>query len=634
MFGDKFKDSFKIYWFLHVIFVAIVVFAFFLLIHFKNQSLERAVKMSNLHKDVKTVVETSQLLKRKNVSNEELNNNLDHLISINKEVLGMQSLLGEDELHEKRAELFESFSDNQRPEFDLSKSWFDYVEANKSFLKFVQANYWKTLTGISKRIVARTDSRFDWNRFPFDVIKNNSKDYQQVLDVTKASALKEESKVEIENNIKELSKRLEIVKNELIKSRPYRENYNEFMRLTEKWVQRWNKSSQRVLTPRFDFMSVKDFLTLAFVILLSLILFYVLGKKVFLYNKGLAEQESIDQFNRLILKDDIKFIEGGSFEYQNTIKSLREYLKKKLSFSRIFQKSVPFPALLLDEKMNLKWKNEHFDEFLNIDDNNILKKLDDSFAQNISSMIQNTFESNLPSIYKVKNKKDQSFQIYITPVESYSVRFVMISFTSLGEVEGSISIHASSLLESLDHILENLEDESFNPEDLSNEFSKKEVNLLYEKLLDFVSYRNNKSLHLQKNVSSLNSDVEVMKEALEKINNLNSESLDIYSGLSSKFLELKNTLTDSVEMNETLYLHQLQGSQLIEELGELISSPSHLENVNLYLEKSLEVQKKFAEYEEEVIILLKSIVDSTKQIGGHLSVVSENIQEGLNKSLN
>ncbi len=634
--SSKYSNSFKFYFLLHAVFVFIIIFSFFLLIHFKNQSLQRSVSLSNLHENVKEIVDQSKLLHRKNISTEELKENINNLLDINKEALEIQSLLGSDELHQKREEIFNSFKANPYPEKDLSKEWEDYAINNDNFLKFVRTNYWKTLTGITKRVVARTSLNFDWNRFPFDVVKNNTKDYEQIISVTNESGLKADDKNQIISYVTSLIGQLDSLRTNLVNSRDFRENHNEFIAVTDKWVQRWHKSSQRVVTPEFKFVTFKDALTLFFVVLVSLFLFYLLGKKIFLYYQGLSESEKVANFRDLILHDNINFINDGSFEFQNSMKSLREHLKKKFSFSKIFQSSVPFPALLVDEKMKYKWHNNFFGELVkfNSSSENVVSEINDFFVQNLEKMISDTLDRNEPAIYKITTKEEKSFQIYITPVESYNSSFVMLCLTSLDVVENSISTQATSLLESLDYILENIDNEDFDINELSNDFSKKEVALLYEKVLDFVSYRNNKSVMLEKNVNTMTSDLDQMKETLEKINSINLESLEVYQGMSSKFIDLKNALTESVEMNETLYLHQLTGSQLLEELSSLVSSPSHSENISLFLEKSLDIQKKFAEYEEEVIDHLKEIVDSTKLIASHLNSVSHNVQDCLGKEIN
>ncbi len=635
MLAKQFKDTSRIYFGFYLVFTIITFLTFFLFVHFKNQSLQRSIKSANLKNNVAIIVKNSSKIKRKNLDQASFVENLNSLKESNHLILDIQEVLGSDDNHDKRVELYSFFQKSPLPINNIDEVWNNYVKKNKDFLGYVKTNNWKTLTSISKRMVARTPRNFDWNRVPSNFINDNEKDYQGILKIVDKSTLSQSEKESVKKRVERLKESTSSVQRSFSKIIPYKDKYSEYLKFTDKWVQRWNKVTLGKKSVKGNIIGFKDLLTLLFIMFLSIIMFYFIAKKIGEYLELKTEKNNLAILNKLIVKDDISFSKDSSFEYKSSVKSLREYIKRKTNFGNILQKTLPYPAILVTEDFTVKWCNELFNETFDLVCDNP-DKLWNSFKERIENdldFIEQSFETLVAGVSKVdiNGERLRSYQAYSSPIEISGKKYLMIFFNSLNEVNESISLHSNSLINSLEKILEDLEDGKIDANELSNEFSVNEVKVIYEKLLDFVSYKHNKSKHLEKNINNLGFDLKNSQNLLKKIEELNEESIGVYKDISGQFSSLQEALVKSMSLNENLFQRNSESNKLFNELrvDALDENSDFYFKVSNFLESSITVNEEYSEHEEQVIDLLQGIVGSTKLIGSHLTSVSNSVKSSL-----
>ncbi len=636
MLAKQFKDTSRIYFGFYLVFTIITFLTFFLFVHFKNQSLQRSIKSANLKNNVAVIVKNSSKIKRKNLDQASFVENLNSLKESNHLILDVQEVLGEDENHDKRVELYSFFQKTPLPINNINQVWEGYVNKNKDFLKYVKSNNWKTLTSISKRMVARTPQKFDWNRIPTRFINDNEKDYQGILKIVDKSTLNKSEKNSVKEQIERLKESTSSVQRSLAQITPYKGKYSEYLNFTDKWVQRWNKVTLGKKNVQGSIIGFKDLLTLLFIMFLSIIMFYFIARKIGDYLELKTEKNNLSILNKLIIKDDISFAKDSSFEYKSSVKSMREYIKRKTNFGNILQKTLPYPAILVTEDFTVKWCNELFNETFDLVCDNP-EKLWNMFKDKIENdldFIEQSFDTLVAGVSKVdiSGQTLRSYQAYSSPIEIGGKKYLMIFFNSLNEINESITLHSNSLISSLERILEDLEDGKIDANELSNEFSVNEVKVIYEKLLDFVSYKHNKSKHLEKNIDNLGDDLKSSHNLLKKIEELNQESIGVYKDISGQFSNLQEALVKSMSLNETLFQRNSESNELFNQLRtEVLEDNSALYlKVSSFLESSISANEQYSDHEQEIIDLLQNIVGSTKLIGAHLTSVSQSVKSTLN----
>jgi len=638
MLAKQFKDTSRIYFGFYLVFTIITFLTFFLFVHFKNQSLQRSIKSANLKNNVAVIVKNTSQIKRKNLDESSFVENLNSLKESNNLILDVQEVLGADDNHDKRVELNSFFQKSPLPINNMNQTWDSYVRKKKDFLNYVKSNNWKTLTSISKRMVARTPKKFDWNRIPVISINDNEKDYQGILKITEKSLLSKNEKRSVNAAVQGLIESTKSVQRSLNKIIPYKEKYSEYLKFTDKWVQRWNKVTLGKKVVKSNIIGFKDLLTLLFVMFLSIVMFYFIAKKIGEYLELKTEKNNLSILNKLIIKDDISFSNDSSFEYKSSVKSLREYIKRKTNFGNILQKTLPYPAILVTEDFTVKWCNEMFNETFDLVCDNP-DKLWAMFKEKIDNdldFIEESFSTLVGGVSRIdlNGETQRTYQAYSSPIEMGGKKYLMIFFNSLNEVNESISLHSNSLISSLEKILENLEDGKLDASELSNEFSVNEVKVIYEKLLDFVSYKHNKSKHLEKNINNLDSNLKSSQNILRKIEELNEESIGVYKDISTQFSDLQEALVKSMSLNETLFQRNSESNKLFNELriDVLEENSEFYFKVSNFLESSISTNEQYSEHEEEVIDLLQTIVGSTKMIGSHLASVSTSVKNSLQEN--
>ncbi len=363
---------------------------------------------------------------------------------------------------------------NEISKINLSNKniWKNYTESFLAYNKYIKKNKWRTLTRISNRINIRSPRQFSFEKDINYLLGINLKDLSLAQDVTKKSSLGITQKKLILDKTDNLIILTNLLIEENTKASKVRNAYLLTLRNLEAWSNFWSKKGQQYLgAPSYVGKVSAQFFGLSIIILiLALGLCLFIMRKIFIGFNEKSQREIIFSLDKIIVKDDLSFITSKEEEFKNAVQTLNNYVKRRMSLGRIFQETIPFPCILLDENLNFKWFNQNFVEQLNFTAESFASesmnwdKIKENFLLEGHDPVIEAIEGNVAGIFQVKSSQEKSFQMYINPVNYNNKKYVMIMLYPLLTVEETINIQVNSTIEPIKKAVEALAEGSFNSE--------------------------------------------------------------------------------------------------------------------------------------------------------------------------
>ncbi len=449
--------------------------------------------------------------------------------------------------------------------------WNNYVESFLSYNNFVKKNNWSTLTRISNRINIRSPRKYTFEKDINYLLGINLKDLSLAQDVTKKSSLSNQEKKEILDRTDNLIILTNLLIEENAKASKVRNFYLLTLKNLEDWSVFWSKKGQQYLSaPNYagkvsgQFFLVSVF---ALVVMFSFCIFVM--RKVFIGFNEKSQREIIYALDKIIVKDDLSFISPKEEEFKNAIQTLNNYVKRRISLGQIFQETIPFPSILLDENLNFKWFNQSFIEQLNfseeslVSDNMNWDKIKESFLLEDHDPVLEAIEGNVAGIFQVKSVSDKSFQMYINPIRYNDQKFVMLLLYPLLTVEETINLQVNATIEPVTKAVEALVARDLNGEKaqgLKAEFSltnRMDLWSHFEKLSkDLEEQKDTFEKEIQNfervTIEALNNNehtTEVLKSCKNEINQLQNG----FGALKSIIVQFSNGLQKTIDSSTVLF---------------------------------------------------------------------------------
>ncbi len=237
---------------------------------------------------------------------------------------------------------------------------------------------------------------------------------------------------------------------------------------------------------------------------------------------------SYEDYNNLFINDSIN----------EEFLKIKSYVHKRMSMGIIFQESLPFPALLLDQDLYVLWKNKNFDDLFKLDNNANLLHWDNirsNFILEEGDIVTNALSTREASVHSIEiNKGDDetnfSYEMYISTIEKDSRLWVMIFLYPMIVSKQINDSHTNNILGLIKKSLENM---SMNnnighnmQEDINREFNQVGLSNLAKNINDIGNIiSNNKNIikNLNEKVEHNNSIHEEIKSILLKSYNSNKK---------------------------------------------------------------------------------------------------------------
>jgi len=363
---------------------------------------------------------------------------------------------------------------------DPAKNVNQYKEQVTNLKNFVTEKNWKTLS----RILERMESRFslELNAKNFSIqFGLFSKDLESFQTVVSDSSLPQV----IKDNLKEKFLTLEKMNQATLESFQFMARQHDLANLA---IMQYKKFWEKF---KFDFISEKSFKSdqfienplygggIVFILLqfFSLLYLFVNNKKEKHLLHIQKEKDTLRLIESTFIKQDRINSGSSNFsgEFKIALEHMQEYVFKRMSYGHMFQETIPFPTLLLDYDLQVKWFNKPFSEQWNLAE--LLSNRDSlnwellSKATNLNTMapIFDAMENQHAGIYQIQVKRfgqeeNLPFQMYISPYTMDEQKYCLLFFYPLLTMEETISMQTRAIIGPVTRTIQSIIDEKYDYE--------------------------------------------------------------------------------------------------------------------------------------------------------------------------
>ena len=495
---------------------------------------------------------------------------------------------------------------------DISKIFQSFIGKVLKFEKFVADNNWKTLARTTSRILVKLNNLGDYSLEKIEKLSSDiSSDINLIDKVSKSSIIFHTDK-------KIIHERLRLLKSEIFVLSKYTNNLKSFL-INSKKLESSYKNWHKQVTPLIDIEKTKiikkaNFFTICLFLLLGMASIFVLIS-VFIFRKNSRvvmdqmEDYALDVIkNRLLAKKLI--FNGESTAFQEEFKRSYRYIHRYMSLGNIFDKALPFGAVLLDSNLNISWANNEFYQSWNISEKrrsqgviewkyiHRLTNLGDSDP--VFDGIQNL----IGGTYQIKNKAIEAepsslFEMHVSPIEYSAQRWVMVFFYPLSSMHNAITEQAKSIIKPVKSSLKFLPQLDFtnnNWENMQEEFAEVGAEeLFYEFKGCWKILKDDRRRYLNE-VVDMERQLSSLHEVFNKVFKLNIQANGIQGKSQSCILELKKDIISLSDNFKTGYVNECNiishAQSVVRDYGEVISVANDFEeNIDRGLKACLGLEK-------------------------------------------
>jgi hypothetical protein len=398
--------------------------------------------------------------------------------NINKNIIFINESSTESKVPFKGIAAFKKLQDSIKTSPDeVKKILSQYIKTIKDFYLFVNEKNWQTLARTSNRIYSRTPQDFDFKKDINYLLGINLKDTMLIKEITANSTLLENEK----KDVLTMADKLIVITNLLIEKNSEISQIRNYYLVTiqeiENWISSWKKNNTTKSLSSFEAQTFIGhnlfYLAICGMLLLTGAFGYLL-RIIFHKVEDQVDRKIIVALDNIVVKDNLSFLKNKKENFRSAVKTLNEYVKKKMSFGQIFQQTIPFPCIFLDSNLNFKWCNSSFLKEFQSQTPEGVNVSWDSLKRNFN-IVENdpvieAINNNISGIYQVENENNEKFQMYVDPVDYNNQKYVVVFLFSLSVMSESVDFEKSRIDKTIEDTFLFLNETSFSeeiPESLS-----------------------------------------------------------------------------------------------------------------------------------------------------------------------
>lgn len=444
---------------------------------------------------------------------------------------------------------------------------------------FVSQNNWKTLTRIGTKLKSLVYLNKDQNiNKLIAVIDSLKKNNAIMISIVDSSILEPGQRAIIKDRLDSINFEVEILSAYIIDTNKFLLEFNNFKNAYSKWV---DDSQKTLLFEKGILHEKSKKLFFYFMVLLSSSFMLMIGG-IILYRKtskmltSNAERYFLSLLQNSILSSKAANLhaanasgkalshlsreqEGSPFWHE--IRKMHTYVQKRMSFSSIFQEALPFPATLLDSNLKIVWVNPLFCECFKMGPTEFEN---DSLSwdylikfTNISenNPVLDALNNNISGIYQIKIRPDQksdlvSYEMYVNPISSGSIKAVMLFFYPLSSIEETINSQALSLVEPINKMLDAIVQNSFTDDfrkNIESDFHLINIPDVYNRLISMYEFYTVQRQGLLGEIDRLENEIRDHYKLLADIDIKNREYKKIQVDLLDSLNSMKRNIISYID---------------------------------------------------------------------------------------
>lgn len=505
-----------------------------------------------------------------------------------------------------------------------------------SFSIYVKENHWKTLTRLSERVSSNISGHLNKKKLSklADSIIN---DFDSMTKITENSVLARKDKSQIISRITNLKIEMDMLKN-------YSDQKSKFLKDfsgTEKSLNRWiEKVSPAITLSKLEIQEVGRYYVMAMLGILLLISSIFFGS--FIFNSWFSKRESnkLEASLEKIVTDGFVGGDVGQFKdlsqnFQKYAFKMSNYIDKRMSYGSIFQDSLPFSSILLDQNLKVVWSNQQFCSDWEINEDEIKKDyMSWDYLNKLTNIgsddpVLEALKNNVAGIYQIQIKPHDEaevrpFEMFVSPVKYKNEKRIMLFFYDLTNLEATISEQAKSIMNPVKQSLNLLRQGKFSSsEQLEYEFKIADINDIYESFIQLNSQIIDRGQDSHEEIKQLSQTLNDYDRRLSEVVVSNDENISIGKSNIEALKSFKENVIGLSELSQKLIRSSLKGTDVIHtNMAALNSAISKVDNTKEFMQEFVTSFPKFDEIKDQVKAEKIAIQDSRSKLGHEISQLS------------
>lgn len=256
-------------------------------------------------------------------------------------------------------------------------------------------------------------------------------------------------------------------------------------------------------------------------------------------SKKTWESNFLVLMNESFVKSDSVTSNSFSKSFQSTFGQIHNYIQKKMQYGQMFQDTIPFPTILIDANLQVRWFNQslvgewQLEDFIRERESLSWEHFSQLTNMSTSDPVMDVIRNRHAGIFKLQVKPLNSdtpvpYQMYVTPYQIGEEKLCLLFFYPLLSLEETIEMQTQSVVgpvrSTLNAMLDNRYDSKFaelsksdyevgSIEDLHHLFNlvHSKTTKAADELLEQLNDRDIKLQDQQQIIQSFDSDVEQLK---------------------------------------------------------------------------------------------------------------------------
>lgn len=545
------------------------------------------------------------------------------------------------------------------------------------FNSFVSKNNWRTLTRMSTRMMSSMSQMRNSDYIEVSkMTRSFMKDIKIMKSVTDSSILTTGDKLIINKRLGSMKVELEMLSRKMSYLESLVKSTKSFKAQYNIWL---DDLGPEISIAQLDSSRKNNIISMGLIGLSGVLLIMIMGisfvsKKELNKNKINEENFLVNYFKNQMIPPGIEFSEGSK-DFRSRMAKNYNYIQKRMNFGVVFQTSLPFPAIMLDENLKLVWGNTLFSDEWNINKDQIEEEnITWDYIHRFTNLEENdpimdAVQNDLAGIYQIKvkgksNKAMVPYEMYLNPVSHGKSKFVMVYFYPLKSMEQTITEQAKSIVEPVSYYLDlmlkgNVEKQQF--EKVQDRFFEAGIDSVFDKFQALNDKTIDQRTILIQRIEKLDSKIKDYSEVIEIIGKFVNDGLMSSKKFSKTYSKLKGVIAEYGESNRVFSDYteslSLSGQKLVLEFEKVLELNN--ENMKLVrdgiatksgLEKLNDVFKKITASAEDTKYKVNQALDqlmvfsrtsnvepqklelTTQKIKGEVKTLDQNMSQ-LNKAI-
>lgn len=344
-------------------------------------------------------------------------------------------------------------------------------------------------------------------------------------------------------------------------------------------------------------------------------------------NKKTFENNFLVLLNESFVKGDVISTNKFSTGFQSTFFQIHNFIQKKMHYGQMFQDTIPFPTILIDSNLQVRWFNQslvsewHLEDFIRERESLSWEHFSQLTNMSTSDPVMDVIRNRHAGIFKLQVKPLNSenavpYQMYVTPYQIGEEKLCLLFFYPLLSLEETIDMQTQAIVGPVRNTLNAMLEKRYDSKFMEHSKSDYEIGSIEDvhRLFDLLYSKNsNASEELLVQLNDRDSKIQDQQQVIHSFDGDIEQLKRLQAEMKQSMQDLKGSIIKSFENVDLL---KLGNEEVFQKLKLHWEKFIHLQNG---AEKLFSVYQCTREQVQQMIQLKASTKDVREAIQGHKS---------------